>query len=267
MANLTLKEIHVYPIKSGAGLSLDSAEVVERGFAWDRRWMVIRDNGDFITQRKKPEMARMKTRIDSSWLYLRLGEQEFQLPLEPAFGVADREATVWGDSCKTWQIDREVDRALSDFLGESCSLVYMPDFVRRPIDGGSEEGVVSFADGFPFLITTMASLEDFNTRLATPIPMARFRPNLVIEGGEAWAEDHWSRIRIGDVEFTLPKACSRCVIINNCQEAGVSSPEPLKSLGEFRKKDEAGAKGVIFGENAVHGGHGRLAVGMPVDIL
>jgi uncharacterized protein YcbX len=154
---------------------------------------------------------------------------------------------------------------LSDHLERSVRLVWMDDDVVRPVEvrEGTAGQQVSFADGFPFLVVTSASLDELNRRLDVPVPMDRFRPNLVIAGAEPDAEDTWYRYRIGTVTFTHVKPCGRCVVTTTNQQSLVRSAEPLRTLATYRKL----GREVVFGQNAVHEGRGVVGVGDAVDVL
>ena len=269
MYDQRLKSIYIYPIKSGGRIPLVEVEVVERGIKWDRRWMIVDANGKFLTQRENRKLALLSIQLEEPSMIIRLGElqKELRVPLHLEASSKTMTVRVWSDDCQSFLFDGAVDAILSEFLGQKCSLVYMPDSSNREADGEGDTGLVSFADGFPFLLTWNSSLAELNTRMASPLSMTRFRPNLVIEGGDPFCEDKMRGVRIGSIEFELAKACARCVIVNNCQDSGVSSPEPLKILGSFRNLTLNGATGILFGQNGVHKSLGKLKVGMPVEPL
>lgn len=168
---------------------------------------------------------------------------------------------VWGDRCLAWSMGNDARIWFSTMLGTPCELVYMPDESDRPTDHGAfgRENQVSFADSYPFLLISEASLADLNQRLDTPIPMNRFRPNLVVSGCDAFSEDHWTEIRIGNVPFQVAKSCSRCTIPTVDQATGKRSPEPLKTLATYRHWDGQ----IWFGQNLIHHTLGTLNVGDP----
>ncbi|HWV10483.1 MAG TPA: MOSC domain-containing protein, partial [Pseudomonas sp.] len=162
-----------------------------------------------------------------------------------------------GDEAAEW---------LSDFIGKACRLVHVPAERARFIQGNlSAEEKVGFADGFPLLLIGQASLDDLSARVGRPLEMLRFRPNLVIEGAEAYAEDTWRRIRIGEVEFSVAKGCTRCILTTIDPQTGERSRdrEPLTTLKTYREREGE----VYFGQNLINLGHGQLQVGMPVEVL
>ena len=172
---------------------------------------------------------------------------------------------VWRDKVNAIPVGGDADAWLSEFLAIDCRLVVFPYDARRAVDPdyAAATDQVGFADGFPFLLISQASLDDLNARLAQPVPMLRFRPNLVVEGCAAYAEDGWRRIRIGELEFRVAKPCSRCIIPTIDPATAQRSAEPLRTLMSYRRRDNR----IYFGQNLIHDGTGRLAVGMPVEVL
>ena len=172
---------------------------------------------------------------------------------------------IWHDECLAQSCGIKADEWLSEFLGGPHHLVYMPDSTRRPVDPEYRiaDARVSFADAFPFLLATTASLEDLNTRLDQPVPMNRFRPNLVIDGSAAFAEDGWREMRIGTMTFSVVKPCARCAVTTVNQATAETAREPLRTLSRFRLIDGK----AMFGQNLIHGAPGRVAVGDPVEIV
>ena len=256
---LTLSGITVYPIKSARGIPLEEWEVDRFGLRYDRRWMVVDQSGEFLSQRNHPRLALVATGIlDGSLLLEAPGMAPLEIPLDPRPTV-HTSVRVWRDRCgATWMGERPA-RWFSDFLGLPCNLVHMADDTVRPADRAyAPEGTrVSFADAYPFLVTSEASLADLNRRLAEPLPMNRFRPNLVIAGSEPYAEDGWDRLEINAVRLRVVKPCDRCVITTTDQATAERGKEPLRTLGQYRK---IGGQ-VMFGQNAVHETLGLLRVG------
>jgi uncharacterized protein YcbX len=259
MTTMTLTALNVYPIKSAGGIAAESWPVDEFGLRYDRRWMLVDDAGDALTQRDCPRLALVRPAIEGDRLRVSApGRAPLDLPLEPG-GAVTTAVTVWGETCAASWMGERASRWFSEFLGAACSLVHMPASTLRPADPTyAPPGVrVSFADGFPFLLLSEASLEDLNRRLATPLPMNRFRPNLVIGGGPAFVEDGLGAFRLGTLELEVVKPCARCVLTTTDQETATRGPEPLRTLATFRK---VGGK-VMFGQNVVHRGPGHLTVG------
>lgn len=267
---LTLAGLHIYPVKGLKGLALDSAAVEPWGLAGDRRWMVVDSRGRFLSQREEPRLALIvPTPLGEDGLRLALAGRDPVTVARPAPDAGRVDVTIWRDTVSAAPAAPEADRWLSDVLGVPCRLVYMPDpAVARPVDPGfgAPGDMVSFADGFPLLVTTAASLGDLDRRLGRPVPMSRFRTNLAVEGGAAWDEDGWGRIRVGAVTFRVVKDCARCAVTTVDQETGVRSAdnEPIRTLAGFRRV----ANGrIIFGQNLVPEHRGTVRVGDPVTVV
>ena len=257
---VTLAGIVVYPVKSLGGVPMDAAEIDEFGLRNDRRWMVVDAAGRFHTQRWRPRMALIRTSLDDGGV--RLSAPGVPDLLVPPGGGSASGVGVWNDICVAEGCGAEADVWISRFLGEACRVVYMPETTRRPTRRRRTEslGRVGFADAYPFLLLSDASLADLNVRLESPVPMNRFRPNLVVTGVDAYAEDGWDRVQIGDVGFVVTKECVRCVLTTVDQNTGTSGVEPLRTLATYRKR----AGGVVFGVNMSHTSRGQVRVGDPV---
>jgi uncharacterized protein YcbX len=254
-----LTALTIYPIKSAAGIPVDTWEVDAFGLRYDRRWMVVDQDGEHVTQRHHPRLALVRPAIQGSRLRLTApGQGPLDLPLEPA-GSVGTTAVVWGDACAAYWMGERAAAWFSSWLGMPCSLVHMPPTTVRPADPTyAPPGVrVSFADAFPFLMISEESLADLNARLLEPLPMNRFRPNLVIAGGGPYLEDRLRDFCIGDMALRVVKPCARCVLTTTDQDTARRGPEPLRTLATYRKADGE----VLFGQNVVHFGPGRLRVG------
>lgn len=266
--SMKLTEINIYPIKSTRRIALQQSEVLPRGLPWDRRWMLVDSEGRFVTARKHPRLAMVQTRVGETSLYVQgPGMPSIEVPLYPLDG--ERVAVqIWRDRCEALATSPEADAWFSDYLGMPVRLVQLTDDLHRGVDPayGRPGDEVSFADGFPLLLISEASLADLNTRLEHPVEMRRFRPNVVVAGAEPYAEDAWRRIRIGDVEFEGVKACSRCIFTTIDPDTGEKDPamEPLRTLGTYRRRPEGG---VYFGQNLVPRSGGVIRVGDRVEIL
>ena len=264
MTLYTLSAITLYPVKSLAGISVSSWPVTQTGFQYDRKWMLIDNAGQFLSQRQLPQMALIKTALTDRHLILSAsGMENLSLPLKPGGGDLIN-STIWHDQCAARSISREVDQWLSHFLNLDCRLVYQPAAMIRPVDAnyGKPSDNVAFSDGFPFLIISENSLVSLNQEMQLNLPMTRFRPNLVISGCPGYAEDSWREISIGDIDFRLPKPCSRCAIPTIDPETAKSGKEPLKTLNRIRKWQN----NVYFGQNALHNQCGTLSVGDTVQV-
>ncbi|WP_375738420.1 MOSC domain-containing protein [Pseudomonas boanensis] len=265
---LRLSEIYRYPMKSAIGEALQSARIDALGLAGDRRWMLVdAENGRFLTQRAYPIMSQLMARWNAAGgLTL---STEGLATLEVALPDADanlRGAFVWGSSMHVPDAGDEAAEWLSGFLGKACRLVHVPDHRARDIPGSLlPEEKVGFADGFPLLLIGQASLDDLSERVGRPLEMLRFRPNLVVEGSTPYAEDGWKRIRIGGIEFSVAKGCSRCILTTIDPKTGERSAdrEPLTTLKTYREREGE----VYFGQNLINRGAGVLDVGMNVEVL
>jgi uncharacterized protein len=263
---MRVTSLHYYPVKSCGGTSIPHATLDARGFVEDRAWMVTTGDGLFLTQREMPRMALIRPCTDAGTLVL-------AAPGMPPLHVirrtdgARRDVAVWKDTCCTLDQGEEPARWLSAFLGSPCRLVRMAEgFVRQtdPVYSAGFAGQVGFADGYPMLLITQASLDDLNRRLAEPLPMNRFRPNIVVSGAGPYAEDDWGLIRIGNVSFAVVKPCARCPITTTDQETAAVAQEPLRTLATYR---HVRGRGVMFGQNLIHIAAGSISVGDPVEIL
>ena len=226
--------------------------------------MVIDDNARFLTQRQQAWMSLVDVRLDADDVLHLAAPGMAPLSVERS-GPQALEVSVWNDRVSAELVGAEADAWLSEFIGQACRLVHMPDRTQRAVDPefAAADDQVGFADGFPFLLISQASLDDLNARLDRPLPMLRFRPNLVISGCAPYAEDDWRRIRIGALEFRVAKACSRCVIPTIDYATGERGREPLQTLMTYRRRDNK----IYFGQNLIHEGTGRLERGMPVEVL
>jgi uncharacterized protein YcbX len=260
--SIRLTGLNIHPIKSARGIALAESTVDEFGLGYDRRWMVVDESGNFLSQRSHPRLALVVPSINDGTLQVDApGMPSLETPLHPKASVATT-VTVWDDRCQATWVGARAAEWFSDFLGSPCSLVHMADDVVRPANPAfAPPGVrVGFADAFPFLLISEESLADLNRRLADPLPMNRFRPNLVVAGGEPYGEDKWKRIEIGDVRLEVVKPCDRCMVTTTDQATGERGKEPLRTLATYRKV----GNDVMFGQNVVHENTGRLRVGDPV---
>jgi uncharacterized protein len=263
---VTVTALYRYPIKSCAGMALGVAEIGPRGIVHDREFMLVEPrSGLFFTQRELPRMALIRPSVVGDLVTLSAPEMA---PFSAAISTEgpERDVVVWRDRCRAVDQGDAVAGWLSRFLGREVRLVRMAEaFLRRvnPDFAVDEDDQVGFQDGYPFLIISEESLADLNARLAEPLPMNRFRPNIVVRGGGPFAEDGWRRVRIGRVELHLVKACARCAITTTDQETAAVGREPLATLATFRRAE----RGVLFGQNAVHTAPGAICRGDPVEVL
>ncbi|MFN3704743.1 MAG: MOSC domain-containing protein [Thermoflexales bacterium] len=262
---LRLAALVCYPIKSCRGMSVEVAAVEQRGLAKDRLMMVVDEDGQFVSQRSAPSLALIAPALAEDVLTLRAPNMP-ELSIQVHHQGARRRVRVWNDTCEAVDQGEAVADWLSHYLGQRVRLVRLADDCVRRVDpryAVTDHDEVSFADGYPCLVTTQASLDALNARLSRPIPMDRFRPNLVIAGNHAFEEDTWAEIAVGDVRLALVKPCSRCTVITIDQSTGQGDPEPLRALESFRRRDGK----VMFGQNAIVLNTGVVRVGDPVRVL
>ncbi|MCB8880946.1 MOSC domain-containing protein [Acidisoma cellulosilytica] len=266
-SDVVVADICVYPVKALQGGSVRATEVEPWGLLRDRRWMVVKPDGRFLTQREIPAMARIRAKATDDGLRLSTGARDDLAITVPAAGAQHRHVTVWRDEVPALDAGETAADWLSAALGIPCGLVYLADTSVRSVDPdySRPDDRTAFNDGFPVLLANTASLDALNAAMAHSIPMARFRPNIVISGSTAWEEDRWRRIRIGSVTFRIVKPCSRCIVTTVDQETGErpDKTEPLKTLGRMRRAPG----GVMFGQNLIPDGVGQIAVGDRVEIL
>jgi uncharacterized protein YcbX len=261
MSEIAVSALFVYPIKSARGISVQAAAVADRGFEHDRRFMLVDEDGTFLTQRQLPRMACIEVGLETEGLAVDAPRMStLRVPLHPRGD--ERMVTVFSDRCRAVSVGGDASRWFSEALGARCDLVYMPAETHRLTNRRytPEARRVSFADAFPFLLLSTASLADLNLRLAEAVPIDRFRPNIVVGGCEAYAEDTWRTFSIGGVCFEVVKPCSRCTIPNTDQVTGEVGDEPVRTLSTYRKQSGK----VMFGQNLVHTGEGSVRVGDPV---
>ena len=263
---ITVSELTIYPVKSMAGISLQSSYIDAMGLQYDRRWMLVSPDGKFMTQRSHPQMALIQPRIENNQLILSsFGLDDHYVPAADE-SSPDIKVQVWDDIVDAKHLSTETDEWIEQTVGEACRLVYMPDNVFRQCDTtyAKQGDRTGFSDGFPLLLISEASLADLNDKLEKPVPMKRFRPNLVVKGCEAFAEDGWKKFAINEISFRVVKPCSRCVITTVDPAIGmVTSPEPLQTLASYRKQGDK----VMFGQNVVQDATGNIKLGDVVEVL
>ena len=266
MSEYFLKKILIFPVKSLGWIEPNQWEVQKRGFKFDRRWMLADEQGNFISQRRFPKLALLKTKFENQKLIVKnsLSGESLAVRLETKAGEII-EVKIFEDLTRGVRVSEEASEWFSEFLNSKVEFVFMPENFTRPVNPkyGKEGDVVSFADGFPYLLINTASVAELNKRLKNKIPAERFRPNLIVEGAKAFEEDNWQKIKIGEVVFRVVKPCSRCNVITVNQATGERDPEPLTALAEFRK---VGNK-VMFGQNLIAEREGVLKTGDKVEVL
>lgn len=266
---MRVDSLHIYPVKGCRAVDLAEAAVERRGLAHDRRWMIVDRDGKFMSQREHPGLATIETGIDDAHITLSAaGAGRIRVPL-PAQDAEKVKAVLWKQDVEGYSGGAEADRWLGEYLGVPCRLVWQGGLPREVSPKYSAPGTqTSYADGFPLLITATSSLKDLNNRMPAPLPMNRFRPNIVIGNSAAWEEDRWKKIRVGGIEIDISKPCTRCVVTTTDQKTGAKdSPEPLKTLKGFRLLRTPDIAGVVFGWNAVPVSEGRIKTGDSVEVL
>ena len=269
---MRVQSLHIYPVKGVRGVSVDSAQVKARGFEHDRRWLVVDDNNRFITQRENQRLATIDAAIIGNGLHLlspNAGEAEVATPKN-----GERVSVViWRDEVDALTVDAEINGWLSEALKQKVRLVFMDDAASRNTSGHwGAAAPVSFADGYPFLITTTGSLATLNKAIedggSDAVGMERFRPNIVINDDKPWADDGWSVVQIGDALFDYVKPCVRCVVTTKDQQTGETmGKEPLASLTKIRMSAHPDLNGALFGWNAFAQKEGAVCVGDKITVI
>ncbi|MBM3264590.1 MAG: MOSC domain-containing protein [candidate division Zixibacteria bacterium] len=260
-----ISALHCYPVKSCTGHALQRAELTPRGIRYDREWMVVDAEGVFISQRTYPAISQILPAVEN-------GRMTLSAPGMPDLAIDTpdkgdiRRVVVWNDVCEAIDQGEEAARWLGDYLETTVRLVRMSRSFARIVDqtyAPRATDQVGFADGYPMLLISEASLADLNTRLSTPIPMNRFRPNLVVTGCAPYAEDDWGNIRIGGLMLEIVKPCGRCATTTVDQATGIKDPdqEPLRTLSTYRRWKNL----AIFGQNVTCAETGVLSVGDIVE--
>ena len=241
---MKITELHIYPVKSLGGISLQEARLTSKGLMYDRNWMLLDENGVFMTQRKFPKMALIQTKIKDGHLIFshpygsgkKTGSTS-SIPILKKYGATLR-SKVWNNSCEVQKVD-SIGEWFSEIFGFRCTLVFFPEknIRTKETDNGIVQNLASLADKSPVLITNTASLEELNGRLGNKILMNRFRSNIIFTGENAYEEDGWQSVRIGETAFNTVEICGRCKLINVDHLTGEPTGQPLETLSKYRKMD------------------------------
>lgn len=264
---LRVSQLFIYPIKSLGGTNVTSAKVTDRGFEYDRRWMLVDVNNRFLSQREFAQMALLKVSIRYNGLLVThaISQKQITIPFTPQ-SIHIGEFTIWDDTCMGQYVGDEFNKWFSDILNTHCRLVYMPDDSQRIVDPEAkyvlEHRITSFSDAYPFLMIGQSSLDDLNSKLEVPVPINRFRPNIVFTGAEAYAEDTMAEFTIADIRFSGSKLCARCNVPTIDQDTGITAKEPTRTLAKYRRKNNK----VYLGQNLVHSGEGIIQVGDVIEV-
>lgn len=269
---MKISALAVYPLKSARGIDVPQAQVTAHGLAGDRRLMLVSPSGTFVTQRELPALAGVSV-ID--------GDDGYQLSFHDGRNVqaphtsfsTRKRVTVWRATVDAAIADATTNHALSEWLGQPLELALCDDQTRRMAneEWAGPDTPVTFSDGYQVLITNTASLAALNANMEAhgegSVGMERFRPNIVIDSDQPWAEDQWASLTIGGIAFDLVKPCTRCIITTQDQSTGArNGPSPLPAMGRLRMSADPRVRGVLFGWNAVPRGQSMLRVGDTVEI-
>ncbi|WP_448213214.1 MOSC N-terminal beta barrel domain-containing protein [Colwellia sp. MEBiC06753] len=264
MTAVQLQQISIYPIKSTAGINLSSSWVERIGLPYDRRFVLSDANGQFITARTLPKLCLIQANLTPHGLMLTAPDMPL-LEIRYDQCTSDYQAvTVWQDQILAQRCHATVDLWFSQFVGKTCQLLFFGEQSSRQVKNSTAP--LAFADGYPLLLISQSSLDNLNSRLASPVSMRQFRPNLVVSGCDAFAEDSWRHIRIGEVEFELTKPCSRCIFTTVNPDTGDKhhQQQPLATLKEYRQVEKGD---VMFGQNLVPLNKGQVRLGDTVTII
>jgi uncharacterized protein len=269
VGTVIISALYLYPVKGCRGISVQSAEADALGFMGDRRFLIVDDSGKFLTQRTSPKLALIETRLSNSHLTLSAEKSwPVEVPLASDPTAKLRTVEVWSSNgLLAEDCGQQAHEWLSEQLGQSLHLVRIGPAFHRPVKPTKAQpgDVVTFADAYPFLVISESSLADLNTRLATqaeaPVPMNRFRPNIVVAGCDPYAEDSWRGFVAGSLQFRSAGTCARCIVTTIDQSTAIRGKEPLKTLASYRRSPTEPSE-VIFGQNLIHETKsGRISVG------
>lgn len=268
MSNLIITALYIYPIKSLAGIEVPKAKVESRGFQHDRRFMLVDENNQFITQRNHAKMALLQPELTATEIIVRHKAEDIN-PLKISLdepNTSPEMVTIWDDTCPAKPVSSKADEWFSTVLGMKCRLMYMHDESIRQADQRyaiKETDKVSFADGYPYLMISEESLAQLNEKLDEPIDMRRFRPSIVFKGGKPHEEDEIRKVFCNGIEMYGVKPCARCVMTTVNPDTSEKGKEPLKTLSIYR---QIGSK-ILFGENFIATSGGELKVGYLLKVL
>ena len=266
-----VSEIHIYPIKSTAGISLPQAKVEKKGLAFDRRFVLCDPNGQFITARTEPKLCLVKTTLFKQGITLSAPNMKSLTLTYSEFGEQYSNVNIWGDEVAGQVCSSNTNQWVSEYLKRPCSLLFFgTNSTREKKPNTDQAREVAFADGYPLLLISQGSLDDLNNKLESnnlsKVSMAQFRPNIVVDNCLAFEEDTWQHIRIGEVEFTVSKPCERCIFTTVSPETGEKHPQqqPLQTLSSYRKTHDGE---VMFGQNLIALNTGVIKQGDKLTVL
>lgn len=261
MKTYVVTDLYIYPIKSLAGIRVESAKAEEMGFEYDRRWMLVDEENQFITQRKHPILSQFYPEILSDKISVIYKDKKYEFFINESL-EKPISSMVWDDESTVYEVSKAASKWFTQELGFSCKLVKISNTGDRKHHANRLDKTlsVSLADGYPYLLIGSESLDFLNDKLEEEITIQRFRPNIVISSNTAHEEDSFDFFQIGNVKFKNAKPCGRCVMVNNNPQTAVVLKEPLKTLSTYRKVGNS----VLFGTNAICLNEGKIAVG---DVL
>lgn len=268
-----VSELHIYPFKSGRGIALPAAKVDARGLVGDRRMMLADPSGHFITQRELPALATLTALPQSTHLHLSLADGR-EMMVAPPHPERRMSVAIWKSIVDVAVAEDSVNERLSGWFGRPVKLVFFDGEAERTASSewAGPDAPVTFTDGYQVLVTTTGSLAALNADMAGngegSVGMERFRPNIVVDCDEAWAEDRWAAIEIGGICFDLVKPCARCIMTTQDQQTGSREvANPMPAMGRIRMSADRRVPGPLFGWNAVPRGEGRLSLGDTVRVV
>lgn len=262
---VNLARLYVHPVKSMRGLELSHAQVAESGLAFDRIFMITDTNGTFITARQYPFLVCFTPALLINGVSITAPDGQSHTVSFSEFSILPSPTEVWGNQFTARIAPPDVNQWLSSYFKRDVQLRWVGEELSRRVKNRPEIPL-SFADGFPYLLINEASFDALQLRCQSSIVIEQFRPNLIIRGAEAFAEDSWQTIRIGEVIFDLVKPCGRCVLITVNTVSGRKHPqeEPLRSLQQFRTAENGD---VDFGHNMIARNSGVIRLGDPIEVL
>ncbi len=260
---MTVKEIHIYPIKSLGGISLTQSEVLEEGLKYDRQWMLVDKDGQFLTQRQNADLAKFKCEIRDDQLLINYGLDKTQFSLHQATENIKR-VQVWSSKLKAPEVDPLISEWFSDHLGTEATLVAKTSISKRPkrLFVPPYKTSLGFSDGYPILLLGTASMHALNQRCPEEIPADRFRANIYLDTETPHIEDEKISFKLGTAQLKVIKPCARCTVITIDQTNGKKGKEPLKTLAGYRLK----RKKIWFGANAICLKAGQISMGDKVQL-
>ena len=260
----TVKELWIYPIKSIGGMCVDNAMALPEGFQYDRRWMLIDENGQFVTQREHFKLSTFSSTIADNKLIISHKGETIDTPLDQTTPDTVR-VQVWSSKLKAQEVNPDVSNWFSVKLSMKVTLVKMTDISKRPrrLFVPPYKTTLSFADGYPYLILGAESMNELNAKLDHPVLPDRFRANIIVSSSIPHEEDKWKGLNAGNAQLQVIKPCARCVMITVNQQTGKTGKEPLKTLAAYRKKRNK----IYFGANAICTKDGIISVGDRLEIM